>query len=302
MPSQLYTIIKHHLSRAARHVKTVHLNIEPYLTGLPDLLSFFPSLENIFCHPHAYFPNKLSFIPPSIQSQVKAIQMRVPNLKNLAIPRFLRQLRWLSLMYETESMHLALFLETLENLPNLQFLHLTQLSKLGQMAGTEGLKHTITLHELMVLITNCPIIHLIDAPKISHLDLHVIYPLQPPVKDTYGHLCRFDFAKINHLHFDVDHGMVTGNPTHKWKDFGNEINLMEITLEAFDPFPLDQGCLDSLSKALRLATTIRNLTILPGYGSLSQAQVLFNLLSDGSLLPHLEKLRYFTRCDKKPGK
>ncbi|GJJ16121.1 hypothetical protein Clacol_010401 [Clathrus columnatus] len=65
-------------------------------------------------------------------------------------------------------------------------------------------------------------------------------------------------------------------------------NLAEIVLDGFYPSPLNHTEIEYLSTALRSATTVRGLIIL----SSVSLQTLCDLLSDGDLVPNLERLSY----------
>ncbi|GJJ14473.1 hypothetical protein Clacol_008737 [Clathrus columnatus] len=230
---EVFTLIQHFPTIPSR-VKTFHWTIHwcfaPGSPPLSDLLSLFPSLENIFCYSSSGTPSILTLIPASLPSQLKAMQISVKHsIGNLADPGLFCNLRWLSFTYVYNVIPLPSLLKAFQNLPSLQFLHFFGSPQPTLETMTEGdAESIITLRELIVLITNCPIIHLIDAPKLSHLDVSALYSYSPEssVHDAYyDQLCGFNFSKITRIRSEMIRGCVspsiTANPSYKWKDVEN---------------------------------------------------------------------------------
>ncbi|GJJ14461.1 hypothetical protein Clacol_008725 [Clathrus columnatus] len=351
---ELYARNRRYFLPVIDRVKTFHLYVyrdKIYLTDdirfLWAFLSFFPSLENIFCRPISRCPTDVDFIPLSIQPQLKAMQVYIDRLDNIAAPGQFRELRWLRLTYTTRSISLFTLLKTLQNLPNLQVLHLFPSAKKysNLKRDKDHDEDVITLNELTALISSCPILHLIDAPKLSHLNVLTTYF---SIGDTYGHLCGFDFSRITHIRSEIIRGSVhpyiIGNPTYEWEGFNDTswsssgqyryngnlawvydefpisyppnqfrlsfrerraerspalistfvlylkkaTNLEEITFTGLDLSSLNSADVDSLSNALRWATSVRTLTILWG----NSLKDLCDFLRDKDVLPRLKKLRY----------
>ncbi|GJJ14462.1 hypothetical protein Clacol_008726 [Clathrus columnatus] len=338
-------------STVANRVKTFHLihvcldapNFDPCPKFSTGLLSSFPSLEHVLCSGLA----ESSCIPLNIQPQLKAMQVSIYRLGNFAIPGFFRELRWLILTYRADIMSLRSLLEALKNLPNLQSLQLVGL--LHPLFGAEiGDLEPITLNELTVLISNCPLLHIINAPKLSYLQVEIDTILysehsHPFIDKTYGHLCGFDFSKITRIRSEITHRRIkpnpyiTGNSTYGRQDVDNDfwplsklychgrsfnlneslssyypdqfrlsfgerweliptfilyldkcINIVEIVFTAFDLSSLTHAEATFFTNALRSATTVRNVTIISG----DSLKEVCNFLSDGNLLPGLERLNY----------
>ncbi|GJJ16191.1 hypothetical protein Clacol_010471 [Clathrus columnatus] len=143
---------------------------------------------------------------------------------SLAHPRLFCNLRWLSPTQASNVIPLPSLLKTFQNLPSLQVLHFFRSPMPIWEKAAEDPKSIVTLHELIVLITNCPVIHLINAPKLSHLNALYSYSAGP-VRDTYDQLCGFDFSKITRIRSEMIRGSInssiTGNPTHELKDIEN---------------------------------------------------------------------------------
>ncbi|GJJ14475.1 hypothetical protein Clacol_008739 [Clathrus columnatus] len=272
------------------------------------------------------------------------MEVSIYRLGSFAIPGFFRELRWLSLTYVAHLMSLRSILEALQNLPNLQLLHLVGIIHSFIGAEVDDLE-PITLNELTVLVSNCPLLHLINAPKLLYLQVEADISLYPEhfhsvIEKTYGHLGGFDFSKIIRIRSEITHRRVNyyiaGNPTYEQQDvddksqplFGkyfrgrsfdpNEspascsdqfrlsfseyselipifilyleksINLVEIVLTRFNLSSLNHTHVTHFSNALRSATTVRNVTIISG----DSLKDLCNFLSDGALLPGLERLNY----------
>ncbi|GJJ16152.1 hypothetical protein Clacol_010432 [Clathrus columnatus] len=351
-------ILRSFLSVASR-VKSLYLDFywNPLFHGsyLSDLISSFPLLENISFH--SFFPVDVDVLPTYIQIQVKVMQITIERLGNLAVSGHFRELTWLSLKYEMNSIPLLSVLEALHNLPNLQFLRLFWASaggipELRELA--EDSKPILTLPKVKVLISNISISHLIHAPKLVYIDItpQVTYPVHSP--NAYDHLCGFDFSMITHIccGTEVIHGTrphttwgftdrrhkthnayqplptkyrdnnglawifddsppsVLDYPNEFYLSFGardlierppatmpilipyikKATNLVEIVLDDIHPSFSNQTEIESLSMALRSATTVRNLIVL----STMSLQTLCDLLADESLVPNLERLSYTT--------
>ncbi|GJJ16192.1 hypothetical protein Clacol_010472 [Clathrus columnatus] len=148
------------------------------------------------------------------------MQVYIDRLDNIAAPGQFRELRWLRLTYTTRSISLFTLLKTLQNLPNLQVLHLFPPAKKNSNLKRDKDEYVITLNELTALISSCPILHLINAPKLSYINVLTTYT---SIEDTYGHLCGFDFSRITHIRSEIIRGSVNpyiiGNPTYEWEDF-----------------------------------------------------------------------------------
>ncbi|GJJ14471.1 hypothetical protein Clacol_008735 [Clathrus columnatus] len=198
-----------------------------------DLLSSFPSLEYVFCSA------PIDCISVSIQPRLKAMQVSIYRLGNFAIPGFFRELRWLVLAYRADIMSLRSLVEALQNLPNLQYLHLFGVIHpfLGEEA--EDLE-PVTLNELTVLVSNCPLLHLINAPKLSYLQVENDTVINSEhyhsfSEKPYGHSCGFDFSKITRIRSEMTHRRmksyyyITGNPKYEGEDVDDEFRpLSEI--------------------------------------------------------------------------
>ncbi|GJJ16153.1 hypothetical protein Clacol_010433 [Clathrus columnatus] len=213
----------------AGRVKTLYLNdywIPRYQDSrLSDLISSFLLLENVFFD-YSY-PTNINLLPAFIQIQVKVMQITIQHLGNLAIPGHFRELTWLSLEYEMNSIPLLSVLEALHNLPNLQILRLFWSLSRGipeTKELAENSKSILTLPKLTVLISNISLLHLIHAPKLLYLDIipQFLYSVHSYDDGTYNRLCGFDFSRITHICSGMGkiHGSgpphVTWDPTYQW--------------------------------------------------------------------------------------
>ncbi|GJJ16159.1 hypothetical protein Clacol_010439 [Clathrus columnatus] len=343
----------------AGRVKTLYLDLysseNPHVS---DLISSFPALENIFFDSSS--PTNVNLLPTHIQNQVKIMQIVVEHLGNLTIPGHFRELTWLSLKYELNSVPPLLVLEALDNLPNLRFLRLFWSSWRSPSETRERIENSrsiVILPKLTVLISNSPVLHLIHAPKLLYLDItpQHSYPVHSSNKDTYYRLCGFDLSRITHIYcgMDVIHGSSPPHTTWGLTDrrykshmayqvlfrkyrihnslqwilddfpasdlnYPNEFylpsrargsleqpdgtlliscikkatNLVEIVLDDIYSTFSDRFEIESISMALRGATTVRNLIVL----SHLPLKTLCDLLSDEDLLPNLERLSYTAVC------
>ncbi|GJJ06022.1 hypothetical protein Clacol_000209 [Clathrus columnatus] len=112
------------------------------------------------------------------------------------------QLRWLNLTY-TDSLAPNSVLELVQVFPNLQVLYLRP-EPSGDPETDLG-DSAVTLPELKVLITNyCPVMHLINAPKLTYADISVSDDVFQ--EDAYTHFCGFDFSRITHICSTIDIG------------------------------------------------------------------------------------------------
>ncbi|GJJ16151.1 hypothetical protein Clacol_010431 [Clathrus columnatus] len=355
-------VLRSFLSVAGR-VKSLYLDFywNPLFHGsyLSDLISSFPLLENIFFH--SFFPVDVDVLPTYIQIQVKVMQITIERLGNLAVSGHFRELTWLSLKHEMNSISLLSLLEALHNLPNLQFLRLFWTSSSGGIPEARVLAEdpgsVFVLPKLTVLISNISISHLIHAPTLVYLDItpQVTYPVHSHNNHAYDRLCGFDFSRITHICCGME-GIHGSSPSHvTWSfidrshkshnayqllptkyrdhngldwifddsppsvlDYPNEFylsfgagdlmeqppviipilipyieratNLVEIVLDDIHPSLSKPTEIESLSTALRSATTVRNLIVL----STISLKTLCGLLSDGDLVPNLERLSYTT--------
>ncbi|GJJ16186.1 hypothetical protein Clacol_010466 [Clathrus columnatus] len=182
--------------------------------SLSDIMLLFPRLENFFCD----FPFKpdLRFTLQS-RPELKAMQISIRNMENVTALGHFHELYWLSVTFTPVTVPLPSILEVIQNFPKLRVLFLFTLHQ-----KTIKFMYPITyLHELTVLVSNCPILHLIDAPKLSYLD--VIQDLQDYSipEDHHGHFCGFNFSTIAQLRSERSdvHGTyyITGKK-NKWDD------------------------------------------------------------------------------------
>ncbi|GJJ14474.1 hypothetical protein Clacol_008738 [Clathrus columnatus] len=143
------------------------------------------------------------------------MQVSIRSLGNLAIPGFFRELRWLILTYQADIISLRSLLEALQNIPNLQFLYLMGIPMVGWRPGGEIFQHDltddgkvenfgpITFNELTILnTTNCELLHLINAPKLSYLQFNA-NSCHSSTPKTYDHLCGFDFSRITRIRYEI---------------------------------------------------------------------------------------------------
>ncbi|GJJ05966.1 hypothetical protein Clacol_000153 [Clathrus columnatus] len=184
----------------ANRVRTLRLGPRTYIPYPPSsyFTSLFPSLTMVF------FEDRFETIDLSIQPLplFQALEARIKNLGNLALPNHFPNLWWLHLRYEL-TLPLFSLLEALQNLPCLRVLHLFPQGSWWDLPDLpKGL--TITFHHLEALITGSPILHLITTPRLSYLQC-----TQHPENffmsnENYGHLCRFDFSKITHIQIGIN--------------------------------------------------------------------------------------------------
>ncbi|GJJ16182.1 hypothetical protein Clacol_010462 [Clathrus columnatus] len=210
------------LSMAVRgRVKTLYLDLNRIPLSqdscLSNLISSFPSLENIFFD--SPLPANVNFLSTCIQPQVKTLEIGIEHLGHLAILGHFRELSWLSLTFnhDTNLVSLLSVLEALHNLPNLQFLRLFWFSWRATSEAkelAENPKPILTLLRLTVLISNIFILHLIHAPKLLYLDITPEHPysVHSPNNDTYDRLCGFDFSRITRIWCCM--GMILGTSSH----------------------------------------------------------------------------------------
>ncbi|GJJ05924.1 hypothetical protein Clacol_000111 [Clathrus columnatus] len=182
------------LIKDANRVKTLVANacVVQHPLFFSDVMSFFPSLENIFYTP--FSETYETFETPDIHPHVRALQITIGSLKGLATPGCFPHLQWLQLVYDT-SIPLSPLLEALHCLPNLQVLTLHPSDRIDS-STIELSKPVITFPKLKVLITKYSIPYLINAPKLVHLEVDE-YPA------SGDHLCGFDFSKTTEICFFI---------------------------------------------------------------------------------------------------
>ncbi|GJJ06011.1 hypothetical protein Clacol_000198 [Clathrus columnatus] len=183
------------LGEDANHVKTLYVNLKSYGVTYEDIVSFFPSLENVFCHPNCHKESLHFETLHSHAAFLKALQTTIYDTYYHDWASNFHQLRWLDLTY-IDQLTPDSVLELMQFLPNLQVLNIGPTPS-GD-PETEPTDKVITFPELKVLtIRCCPVMHVIHAPKLTYADVLVSDDMYQG--GAFTRFSGFDFSRITHI-------------------------------------------------------------------------------------------------------
>ncbi|GJJ06021.1 hypothetical protein Clacol_000208 [Clathrus columnatus] len=163
-----------------------------------------------------------------------ALQVSIEHVGDIKTTGHFHALRWLNPSY----VPLLSLLEALQTLPNLQVLHLSPSRRSGFIASTPvDPNSVITLRELKVLIIEVsPILNLINAPKLSYLDVRLDFNDE---QESFANFGGFDFSRITHIYSEIgsDCPFIMGK--HEMNEAENALRWLNSRLKISE-WPFDE--------------------------------------------------------------